>query len=187
MLRFRRDRGAALVESAIILPILLVLSIGLSEVAFLVVDYLTVTNSAREGARSGAAAADYVDPVTLIDADDLILEAVEQAACNLQYSTLLTVKIYKSDADGDPENTSTLLNEFEPGVTGLDCSSSGNGLVCVNGCPWVVATRNRALPTPDLLAVELTFFHDGVIGFLPFPTSTWTETAVMRLEPNTRA
>ena len=39
---------------------------------------------------------------------------------------------------------------------------------------------------PDFLGVELTFSHDGVIGFLPFPTTTWTEDAVMRLEPDTR-
>ena len=183
---FDRDRGASLVETGIILPILLALSLGISEVAFLVVDFLTVSNSAREGARTGAAAADYVDGATGVDADDLILEAVEQAACNLQFSDLTTVRIFKTDADGDPENTANLLNQYEPGVTGLDCSSSGNGLVCTNGCPWAVGSRNRTLPNPDFLGVEVSFFHDGVIGFLPLPTTTWNETAVMRLEPNTR-
>ncbi|MGB7859036.1 MAG: TadE/TadG family type IV pilus assembly protein [Acidimicrobiia bacterium] len=183
---FRRDRGASLVETAIVLPVILLLTLGMSEVAFLVVDYLTVTNSAREGARTGASAADYVDGVTGIDADDLILEAVEQAACNLHYSTLLTVKIYQADADGDPVDTTTVLNEYQPGVGGLDCSTSGNGLTCTNGCPWAVATRNRALPTPDLLGVEIVFNHDAVIGFVPFPTTSWTEVAVMRLEPDTK-
>lgn len=187
MRNLRGERGAGLVETGVLLPILLVLAIGLSEVAFLVVDYLTVANSAREGARVGAAAADYVDGVSGTDADDLILEAVEQAACNLEFSELTIVKIYKTDADGDPANPVTMLNQYEPGVGGLDCSNSGNGLNCTNGCPWAVATRNRALPNPDFVGIELTFTHDGVIGFLPFPTTTWTERAVMRLEPNTKA
>jgi len=182
---FKRDRGASLVETGIILPLLLMLTIGISEISFLVVDYLTVTNSAREGARTGAAAADYVDPITSIDADDLILEAVEQAACNLRYSELKTVKIFKTDADGAPVDTINLLNEYEPGPGGLDCSTLANGLVCVS-CSWAVAGRNRALPNPDFLGVEITFEHAGVIGFTPFPTTIWKETAVMRLEPNTK-
>ncbi|MGH8948929.1 MAG: TadE/TadG family type IV pilus assembly protein, partial [Acidimicrobiia bacterium] len=46
----RREKGASLVEVGLVLPILILLAIGLSEIGFLIVDYLTVTNAAREGA-----------------------------------------------------------------------------------------------------------------------------------------
>jgi len=63
-----------ILQIAVYLAILILLAIGLSEVTFLVVDYLTVTNAAREGARVGAAAADY--DAGSIDADDLILNRI---------------------------------------------------------------------------------------------------------------
>ncbi|MEX2133033.1 MAG: TadE family protein, partial [Acidimicrobiia bacterium] len=56
----RSEKGASLVEASILLPMLILLAIGISENGYLDIDYLTVTNSAREGARTGAAAANYV-------------------------------------------------------------------------------------------------------------------------------
>ena len=180
------ERGATLVEVGLILPVLILLAIGLSEVGFLVVDYLTVTNAAREGARTGAAAADYVDSGLGVDADDLILEAVEQAACNLEFGTLTEVRIYLSDADGGELNPVSGVNVFQPGVGGLDCSTSGNGLNCVNGCPWAVTSRDRTPPVFDNIGVHVTFSHSGVTGLFPFPTVNWDEFAVMQIEPDTR-
>lgn len=183
-LRRRRDeRGASLVETSLVLPLLLLLALGAAEVGFLVVDYLTVSNAAREGARTGAAAGDYVDTATGIDADDLIVEAVEQVACNLQYSTLGRVLIYKSDADGNPVDPSNLLNEYTGTV---NCTSGVTGLTCSNGCPWTAASRDRKLPGLDNLGVQVEFEFEGVTKFITFPTITFSERAVMRLEPDTR-
>ena len=183
LVRRREERGATLVETALILPLLLLLSLGAVEIGFLVVDYLTVTNAAREGARTGAAAGDYVDATTSIDADDLIIEAVEQVACNLEFSTLSSVSIYKADADGNPIDPGTLLNRFTGSV---NCSTGATGLTCANGCPWTVTSRDRKLPGLDNLGVEVVFHHENVVGFVPLPTATFSERAVMRLEPDTR-
>ena len=72
-LRNRFESGAALVELAIVFPIIFALAIGTVEIGFLAIDYLTVTNSAREGARTGAAAANYSDPgPPAVDADGTI-------------------------------------------------------------------------------------------------------------------
>lgn len=178
----RKDKGASLVETSLVLPLLILLALGGVEVGFLVIDYLTVTNAAREGARIGAAAANYVDDNTGRDADDLIVEAVEQVACNLEYSDLERVSIYKADGDGNPIDANSLLNEYSGTV---NCSSL-TGLTCDNGCPWSVTSRNRGLPEPDKIGVEVVLRHQPVVGFLPFPTVTFTERAVMRLEPDTR-
>lgn len=182
-MRCEGERGATLVEAAMVLPLILLLAISATEVGFLVVDYLTVTNAAREGARVGSAAGDYVDPVTGIDADDLIVEAVEQVACNLENSSLESVSVYRADADGAPIDPANGLNAY----TGtINCVSGTVGLTCANGCPWTPDSRDRVLPGLDNLGVEVVFVHQSVIGFLSWPTLTFTERAVMRLEPDTR-
>jgi hypothetical protein len=184
---FRRnekgERGSSLVEASILLPMLILLAVGLSEIGFLVIDYLTVSNSAREGARTGAAAADYVDPITGTDADDLILESVEEAACNLQFGELTEVSIFLADGNGDPVSGS--VNTYEPSGS-LACGVPANALMCVNGCPWSPSSRDRVPPGFDVLGVEVIFEHSDVTGFFPFPTITWAETAIMQIEPDTR-
>jgi hypothetical protein len=179
--RTERERGASLVEVGIILPLLILLAIGLSEIGFLVVDYLTVTNAAREGARTGAAAADYNQGG--VDADDLILESVEEAACNLRFGSLEEVRIFKADGLGDP--ITGAINEYSPSG-GLACDSPSTNLSCDNGCPWAASGRDRVPPGLDVLGVEVTFSHTSVTGLFPFPTVDWTETAVMQIEPDTR-
>ena len=181
----KRDGGATLVEVGLLLPMVVLLGIGLSEIGFLVVDYLTVTNAAREGARVGAAAADY--DIGTVDADDLILNAVEEAACNLTFGSLEGVTIYKADANGDiPVPPGTSVNDYSNSGS-LACNNSGHGLSCSNGCPWAPSSRDR-VPDPDLdvIGVQVTFSHTSVTGLFPLPTITWTETAVMQIEPDTR-
>jgi len=177
-MRRLRERGASLVEVGLILPVLILMAVGLSEIGFLVVDYLTVTNAAREGARTGAAAADFPT------ADDLILQAVEEASCNLRFGDLELVRVFKADAVGDPIVGS--INEYTPSGSGLACDSPLIDLACANFCPWVASSRDRVPPTLDVLGVELTFSHTSVTGIFPFPTVDWTETAIMQIEPDTR-
>ncbi|MGH8915804.1 MAG: TadE/TadG family type IV pilus assembly protein [Acidimicrobiia bacterium] len=180
-MRRDRDRGTSLVEVGLVLPVLILIAIGLSEIGFLVVDYLTVTNAAREGARTGAAAADFDQGG--IDADDLILEAVEEAACNLRFGDLEIVRTFKADSAGAP--IVGLMNEYSP-KGALNCDSPLNALTCDNGCPWPASGRDRVPPTLDVLGVEVVFSHNSVTGLFPFPTVDWDETAVMQIEPDTR-
>lgn len=180
-MRIRKERGASLVEVGLLLPLLLSLAIGLAEVSFLVVDYLTVSNAAREGARTGGAAANFNQGG--IDADDLILAAVEESACNLTFGDLEEVRIFKADVNGDPIAGS--INVYSP--TGAPaCDSAVTNLGCDNGCPWAPSSRDRVPPTFDVLGVEVTFSHADVTGLFPFPTFNWKETAVMQIEPDTR-
>jgi Flp pilus assembly protein TadG len=180
-MRRSSDKGASLVEASILIPVLILLAVGLSEIGFLVVDYLTVSNSAREGARTGAAAANFNQGG--VDADDLILAAVEESACNLRFGDLEEVRIFKADADGNPISGS--VNVYSP-TAALACGNSTTNLGCDNGCPWTAASRDRVPPTFDDLGVEVTFSHTDVTGFFPFPTVNWSETAVMQIEPDTR-
>jgi hypothetical protein len=167
----------------LVLPILLLLAIGLSEVGFLVIDFVTVTNAARAGARTGSAAADTTG------ADNIILNVVEEAACNLRFSNLVSVTIYRAQADGSKPSNLSFVNKYNnPGsLSALRCANPAHGLTPAPGCcPWAPANRDRIPPTLDGLGVEVVFSHSSVTGLFPFPTVDWVETAVMQIEPDTR-
>jgi hypothetical protein len=55
------DRGSAVVEFALVVPLVLVLLLGLVEVALVARTQLEVVNAAREGAREAAASPDPAD------------------------------------------------------------------------------------------------------------------------------
>jgi Flp pilus assembly protein TadG len=52
--RLRSERGAEVVEFALVLPMLLLLGLGIFDFGMLFQRYEVVTNAAREGARAGA-------------------------------------------------------------------------------------------------------------------------------------
>src|SRR5436305_6878790 len=54
-LRRRTQRGAALVEAAIVLPVLITLTLGVIEIGFIFKDSLTISSAVRSGVRIGAA------------------------------------------------------------------------------------------------------------------------------------
>lgn len=187
MRRRHEDKGATLVEVGIVMPILLLLAVGLSEVGFLMIDHITAANAARSGARTGAAAADSAG------ADDAILEVVEEDACNLRYGDLVKVTIYEADpVDGSMPDpiTSDLVNTYVPSGP-LQCDAIGHALVCAGppfSCNWDPTTdRDNVPPGFDAIGIEVEFSHTTVTGLFGIFTGTWADSAVMQLEPDTRA
>lgn len=182
--RRREDRGASLVEVGLVLPLLIILAIGLSEIGFLVIDYITVTNAARAGARTGAAAAD--SPT----ADSVILDVVEEAVCNLRFSNVESVTIFKAPADGTvptlPSNDANVWVNNGP-LSSLACDVAGSHgfSMGTNCCNWPSTSRNRIPPNFDTIGIEIVFSHSSVTGIFPFPTVNWTEIAIMQIEPDT--
>jgi Flp pilus assembly protein TadG len=63
----KNENGQALVEFAIILPILLLLIMGIFEFGMLLNSYLTIQNAAREGARLGIVGGTDVEIDSLIN------------------------------------------------------------------------------------------------------------------------
>jgi len=72
----RAQRGANLVEMALILPLLLLLLAAITDFGRAFNHYIVITNAAREGARFGARV------LHTVDIDDYILGAVRQEAAN---------------------------------------------------------------------------------------------------------
>jgi len=61
MKSLRNEKGQSLVEFAILLPLLLLLLMGILEFGLMLNSYLTINNSAREGARLGIVAGSDIE------------------------------------------------------------------------------------------------------------------------------
>ena len=175
-----KEKGASLVEVALVLPLLLTLAIGLAEIGFLVIDYVTVTNAARSGARTGAALAKDVGT------DQAILNVVEEDLCNLGFGSAVVVRIFRANTDG---SMSSSQNNYSSSGS-LNCNNSTtHAFTCSaleGGCNWPESSRNNSPPNNfDRLGVRIEFTHDWVTNFLPLPNTDFIETAIMQLEPDT--
>ena len=66
----KSDRGASLIEAALVVPLLILLAFGAAEFGFVFLDFLNVSSAAREGARVGSAVGTATDADTLISGSD---------------------------------------------------------------------------------------------------------------------
>ncbi len=105
----RNERGAAMVEFAIVLPLLLLLVMGIIEFSLLFFDKAVITNASREGAREGIVY--RYDPVAGADARLTTAEITDvvTAYCKNYLITFgsmpsPTVKTYVNSAIDDSSN-----------------------------------------------------------------------------------
>ena len=69
--KIRNQKGAALVEFAIVLPLLLVLVFGMIEFSIMFYDKAVITNASREGARAGIVY-DFPDRISTGDIETIV-------------------------------------------------------------------------------------------------------------------
>lgn len=177
-----RQHGATLVEMALVLPILLLIIIGITEIGLYFKDYLTVTYASREGARVAAFAGDSVD------ADCQILVAVGEFLGNANLDDLDEVQIYIAQQNGGqtPGNTNTA--RLKAGGDPTACSEPSDpsdGWLRSTNLP---ATSRHVTAGPsaplDIIGVRILMDHDWITGFPPFRGRvTINETTIMRVEP----
>jgi len=89
-----KDRGATLVESAIVFGLLFLALFAVIEFGLAFKDWLSVSHGSREGARAGATFGQ--DPA----ADILILRAVEDVMAPVGLKTGSDVRIYNASPSG---------------------------------------------------------------------------------------
>jgi Flp pilus assembly protein TadG len=82
--RTRRQRGQAMVEFAIIVPILLTVLLGIMQLGVVYNNWVTLTDAARAGARKGAVCRSGCTP----NAQTATVNAVKNSAANLNQSSL---------------------------------------------------------------------------------------------------
>jgi hypothetical protein len=180
--RLRGDRGAALVESAIVLPFLVLMVFGIVELGFLFRSASVVTSSTRSGARLMSAqygSATVVDQPTIISA---VRQTVEKDLSNRAFDdTPVEMWIYQAGSDGRP-----LSGDFTTCSAPCFTFTWNGSSFTQNGGSWpspVVCGTDH-----DSVGVFVRMLH-APVGFANFlGTLTVNEHTVMTLEapnPNT--
>lgn len=177
LLQGKRDRGATLVEFAVIFPLIIVLVMGIAEFSLAFKDWLTISHASREGARAGATAAND------ITADIQVLAAIEQALAGGDLDAITMVRI--SNPDGIDSTTYTYTGD--PTCAWTPCPDPYAGAPPLYAPPYqapnyLPETRDVTAPNPGRIKVSVTLTHEWFTGFFA-DTSTWTADTIMRLEP----
>jgi Flp pilus assembly protein TadG len=179
------ERGAVLVEFALVLPLLISIVFGIVEFGLFFRDYLTVANTTRTGARVGSAAG------SSYDADYQILQAIKSAATALPTgaNAIEDISIFKSSAsDGTvPAACKTASQTSQCNhYTKTDLSRPITEFGCLASSPdkyWCPTTRSDSQSAgTDYVGVYLKMTHTFATSLFG-PSKTITDTVVMRIEP----
>lgn len=183
--RRRRQRGAALVETAIVLPVLALLCMGLVELGMAWQDSITLHQATRTGARAGAG-------LTLDErADRQILLSAVSGLDPDELAQIDYVVVY--DATADTEVPPVCRNMSNPG---LRCNRYGQaelgrlGVESDWGCgagaldgAWCPGRRDSVAVDPTYLGVYIHAHRPWATGIMPGDGQDIEATTVMSLIP----
>ena len=177
-MRLRRDEsGQAVVEIALLLPLLLVLVFGVIELANAINQGLTIAAATREGARvagalvngGGALGCGSGQSPNAANVDPIIVASVERiltgTGAPITLQNVTQIRIWKATATGDEvvgfANVWTYQANSGPVVDGdaLDFVQQSQ--------PWLPCTRSNVTP-PDSIGVTVryTYRPHTPVGFL---------------------
>jgi Flp pilus assembly protein TadG len=159
------DQGAAAVEFALVVPILLMLVFGILSFGVLFAQSLALSNSARESARGAVVAAQAADRETCQDIADQIRSTAGTIALD---STAIQVKVWlKSDAGATTPDWSTASPLCTGTTAGASSMTSGGATKPCEGATTddaqlVVRTRYVGSLVIPLVVANPSFDLDSV-------------------------
>ena len=195
-----RERGAILVEAAIIAPIAIALVFGAMELGYAYYGKLTVEHMSIAGARAASGSAnDYLS-------DYSMLQAIKDAKGGIGAGSITKIVIYRATGPSDrvPTACKTAAVANSPTTrgcnvyTGADLSLASTNFGCV-GPPgpstkkdnfWCPTGRKSALLAtngngpPDYVGVYVVGIHKNLVGLFG-KTFTFSNDTVIRIEPRT--
>lgn len=193
-----RERGAAIIEAALVTPLFFMLVLGLVDGSYALFGDHVVRGAAASGGRAASALAD--DP----DADFRVLDAVRRDVSGISRQALVRVVVYRAAAFGDPPSTSCQngnpssgsqpCNVYEGEDLDLDPDPESYEY-CSGGSPdryWCPRDRNttlnpRAVPKqyPDYVGVWVLARHEPLVGLIIPAARMISHQSVLRIEPRT--
>ena len=172
------ERGATLVEAALVYPLLFLAIFAVVELGLAFKDWLSVSHSAREGARAGATYGDAPE------ADILILRDVARTLAPAGIADSIDVRIFNADGG---------LGTVYSYAPGNDCAGGLPGCCDWSPCPepgrptyitplWDPSTRDISAPSTDRIGVEVRFTHQWLTNFF-VPSTNFTTATDFQIEP----
>jgi Flp pilus assembly protein TadG len=175
----RRQRGATIIEAALVFPLLILIIMGIMEIGLAFKDYLTVSYMSREGARVGALAGNDAD------ADCAILRGIGTVATQGDLNRITSIQIFKADVNGAQGVTNyAVFDGGDPNLCNVPAQPSDTWTI--NPIGWVATSRQTVVGDEalDIIGVRIIMTHDWVTNFAPFRGSiTIDESTITRLEP----
>lgn len=200
-MRRRDESGVALIEFALIFPILVMIVLGVAEYGLAWRDSSTVATAARAGTRTGASLA-FNGQV-----DYSILTSVDAALADVGPARIERIVVYKaSSADGRVPAACTTTaadgingtcnvyragdlsrpsSQFTSATTpaGTPCNDSA---VNAKRDRWWCPTSRKSpsmVGGPDFVGVWVAVRYDAITNIIPNGSVTLKDEAVMRIEP----
>lgn len=192
-----RQRGAVLIEAAIIAPIAFALVFGAMELGYAYYGKLTVEHMSIAGARSASGGANDVL------ADFNTLAAVNDARTGMGASSVTKIVIYRATSPSDRVPTACKSGPVTNTsgtrgcnyYSGADFTLASTAFGCGTSPPekdrfWCPTTRKYALDStsangpPDYIGVYVEGVHKNLIGLFG-KTFTFSNDTVIRIEPRT--
>ncbi|GBD85267.1 TadE-like protein [bacterium BMS3Abin02] len=165
------ERGATLVEFAIISILLFTVLYGIMEFSLAFKDWLSISHASREGVRVGAVAGNDAA------ADIEILRAVERAMTAAGMTNLVSVSV--ANPDNMSEKTAYAWNGGTP-CRWTPCPDPTEPAYVQPG--WDPGSRRISTPT-DRIEVSIEFRHQWVTGLFSIGPTDWKKTVIMDIEP----
>lgn len=174
----RNERGAALVEFAIVGIVFLTLAFGTFEMGLGWSDSQLVTQAARSGARAASQLGQNSA------ADSFSVEAIEAALGSLGDDMTRIVIFDAAAADGSMPSACETAGP--PGIAGscsvYDQNDFGTYGAWTDGA-WTPASRDDSFSNADYVGVTVEVARPYVTGFFSGSTFNISDTTVMRVEP----
>ncbi len=126
--RARGDRGAVIVEAAIVLPILFMLIFGMLEIGSALKSYSGAANAVRAGGRTASVAGN------IADADRAIMERVAAEAAGIGAGEIEYVVIWHSSAPGTQPPPACAPTTAQPSPNTTSAGVSDGGTDAVGAC-----------------------------------------------------
>lgn len=188
-----KERGATLVEFAIVMPVFFMMLFGIVEMGLAFHNRIAIDDAVQTAGSLGSALGNDVD------ADIEILDRLAASLGQLSNNgtdIVRFVEIYKVNPDGTPSGSLNFY-EFKYTADPLQCDwdpcPQGSAPVNYSGWTWSPDSRNVEVGSLDVIGVKAYFAHNWITGMFPMShrpctkgaknTTCWVEETTMRLEP----
>lgn len=177
------DRGTALIESAFVFPVIIIILFGIIELGYLYRSASTVTGSSRAGARVASAGYGQAYGNTVLErqvADSTAAAVTAELLSKGLTDTPLDLWIYHADANGNTQagnlnscSTACFRYTWNAGTQTWQFDAGSPGWASPDACGVVL----------DAIGVFVRANHDALVAPTSLSVNTLQQKTVMRLEP----